>query len=137
MTPLLVWSLASETILIDIWQASVAVGTIEPRAVCENIRQLFKDVKFIESEAWDVDPAGKVVRCTSSDPQTVTMSEGSVKITKASSRVVEDSSRSRPASFDLPYDVLVVAVGAEVNTFNVPGVARHAHFLKEVIELPL
>ena len=40
--------------------------------------------------------------------------------------------RSRPASFDLPYDVLVVAVGAEVNTFNVPGVAQHAHFLKEI-----
>ena len=69
----------------------MAVGTIEARLVCENVRQMFKDVKYIESEAWDVDPAGKVVRCTSSDPQTVTMSEGAVKITKASSRVVEDS----------------------------------------------
>jgi NADH:ubiquinone reductase (non-electrogenic) len=30
------------------------------------------------------------------------------------------------------YDVLVVAIGSENNTFNTPGVAEHAHLLKEV-----
>jgi len=30
------------------------------------------------------------------------------------------------------YDILVVAIGSENNTFNTPGVQEHAHFLKEV-----
>ncbi|CDR98045.1 NADH dehydrogenase, putative [Babesia bigemina] len=32
----------------------------------------------------------------------------------------------------IPYDYLVVAVGAESNTFSIPGVEEHAYFLKEV-----
>ena len=41
--------------------------------------------------------------------------------------------RTRP-EFDMKYDILVVAVGAENNTFNIPGVQEHAHFLKEVLD---
>ena len=66
-----------------------------------------------------MDPVKKVIMCTSSDPHTITTSDSSVKVTKASSRVVQDSVRSRPQSFELPYDVLVVAIGAEVNTFGI------------------
>lgn len=36
--------------------------------------------------------------------------------------------------FELAYDKLVIAVGAENNTFNTPGVEKHAHFLKEIID---
>lgn len=32
--------------------------------------------------------------------------------------------------FLLEYDYLVVAVGAQVNTFNTPGVAENCYFLK-------
>lgn len=32
--------------------------------------------------------------------------------------------------FSLDYDFLVVAVGAQVNTFNTPGVKENCHFLK-------
>jgi len=32
----------------------------------------------------------------------------------------------------IPYDVLIVAVGAVNNTFHTPGVREHAFFLKEV-----
>jgi hypothetical protein len=49
----------------------------------------------------------------------------------SSSRAIKDSTRTRPA-FDIAYDKLVVAVGAENNTFGTPGVYEHAHFLKEV-----
>jgi len=35
-------------------------------------------------------------------------------------------------SFPLPYDRLVIAVGAVANTFGVPGAAEHALFLKDV-----
>jgi NADH:ubiquinone reductase (non-electrogenic) len=32
----------------------------------------------------------------------------------------------------MKYDVLVVAIGSENNTFNTPGVEEHAHLLKEI-----
>ena len=32
--------------------------------------------------------------------------------------------------FFLEYDDLVIAIGAQVNTFNTPGVAENCHFLK-------
>lgn len=32
--------------------------------------------------------------------------------------------------FSLDYDYLVIAVGAQVNTFNTPGVVENCHFLK-------
>ena len=34
----------------------------------------------------------------------------------------------------MKYDILVVAIGAENNTFNIQGVKEHAHFLKEVLD---
>ncbi|GJP49140.1 hypothetical protein CLOM_g8391, partial [Closterium sp. NIES-68] len=38
----------------------------------------------------------------------------------------------REVRFSVPYDMLVVAVGATPNTFNVPGVKEHCHFLKSL-----
>lgn len=32
--------------------------------------------------------------------------------------------------FSLEYDYLVIAIGAQVNTFNTPGVKENCHFLK-------
>ncbi len=32
----------------------------------------------------------------------------------------------------IPFDYLVFAVGAEVQTFNIPGVREHACFMKEL-----
>jgi len=32
----------------------------------------------------------------------------------------------------IPYDYLVYAVGAEVQTFGIPGVQEHACFMKEM-----
>lgn len=32
--------------------------------------------------------------------------------------------------FSLEYDYLVMAVGAQVNTFDIPGVRENCHFLK-------
>lgn len=34
--------------------------------------------------------------------------------------------------FTLNYDLLIVAVGAQNNTFNTPGVERNCHFLKSI-----
>ena len=36
--------------------------------------------------------------------------------------------------YELCYDLLIIAVGAKSNTFNIPGVEKYAHFLKEVTD---
>lgn len=97
---------------------SVTVGTVEPRTVVESVRTLFPWVKFVEAECTGLDPKTKLLKLSNSS-QT------------SSSRVVMDSAKSRP-TFALAYDKLVVAVGAENNTFGTPGVEKHAHFLKEI-----
>jgi len=38
----------------------------------------------------------------------------------------------RGTPFTLRFDKLVIAVGAYSQTFNIPGVKEHAHFLKDV-----
>ncbi|CAI5495354.1 unnamed protein product [Closterium sp. Naga37s-1] len=43
-----------------------------------------------------------------------------------------ESGGAREVHFTVPYDMLVVAVGAVPNTFNVPGVQQHCHFLKSL-----
>eukprot|EP00043_Microstomoeca_roanoka_P020149 m.238738 g.238738 ORF g.238738 m.238738 type:complete len:136 (+) comp17116_c2_seq15:605-1012(+) len=39
-----------------------------------------------------------------------------------------------PYEFDLPYDYLVIGVGATPHTFGIPGVAEHSFFLKEIVD---
>ena len=33
-------------------------------------------------------------------------------------------------SYELGYDILVIGVGADPNTFNIPGVEEYTYFLK-------
>ncbi len=101
---------------------SVTVGTLEPRTVVESIRSICPHVKFIEAECTSLDHTNKVLTVT---PVAQSMT--------SSSRAIKDSTRTRPA-FDMAYDKLVVAVGAENNTFGTPGVYEHAHFLKEIVD---
>ena len=68
-----------------------------------------------------LDHLQKIVSVTPSDKMT------------SSSRAIKDSTRTRP-SFEIAYDKLIVAVGAENNTFGTPGVYEHAHFLKEIVD---
>jgi len=119
---------------------SVSVGTVETRTVVEPVRPLVgTNIKFLEAECVDVDPEKKRVVCQSSpsfDGNQTKESQFSQRdvadnIGGSSSRRVHDGARTRPP-FELDYDVLVVAVGAENNTFNTPGVDSHAHFLKEL-----
>lgn len=93
---------------------SVTCGTVEARSIVEPVRNLVRkkngEVKFWEAECLKVDAVNKKVKCRSSVNENL------------------------PGNnyFDLEYDYLVVAVGAQVNTFNTPGVAENCYFLKEV-----
>ncbi|RKP36837.1 pyridine nucleotide-disulfide oxidoreductase-domain-containing protein [Dimargaris cristalligena] len=92
---------------------SCTVGTIEHRSIMEPIRYITRHkqcaVKFHEANCTDIDPVNKTV-------------------------TVEDQSeiKGKVNKSTLKYDYLVVAVGAENNTFGIKGVTEHACFLKEI-----
>lgn len=90
----------------------VISGTIEAGSLLANVRTapFSPFLTFHAAEALSVDP----------NAQTVTVG------------ILNDGgAASNPSSFNLPYDTLIVGVGAQNNTFNTPGVAEHAYFLKE------
>ncbi|KAL3647147.1 External alternative NAD(P)H-ubiquinone oxidoreductase B1, mitochondrial [Castilleja foliolosa] len=93
---------------------SVTCGTVEARSIVEPVRNIIKkrngEIKFWEAECLKVDPTNKKVFCRSN----------------------ADANLAGSNEFSLEYDYLVIAMGAQVNTFGTPGVVEHCHFLKEV-----
>jgi len=91
--------------------AGAAVGTVEFRSITEPVRQINPLSNYIEARATDIDPKACQVSCES------IACEGN-------SCVIEE--------FTVPYDRLVIAVGAQTNTFGIPGVREYCCFLKEI-----
>ncbi|CAH2078364.1 unnamed protein product [Thlaspi arvense] len=93
---------------------SVTCGTVEARSVVEPVRNIGRkknlEVSFLEAECFRIDPGSKKVYCRSKQGL--------------------DSKGKK--EFDVDYDYLVIATGAQSNTFNIPGVEENCHFLKEV-----
>ncbi|KAH8823257.1 putative NDE1-mitochondrial cytosolically directed NADH dehydrogenase [Flagelloscypha sp. PMI_526] len=92
---------------------SVAVGTIGRRAVMQSTRYTtrFKSrtVGVYEAEAESIDHVNKTVTFVDTSP------------------IQGDATRTT-----IKYDYLVNAVGAEVQTFGIPGVQERACFMKEL-----
>ncbi|KAL1921307.1 uncharacterized protein VTP21DRAFT_11023 [Calcarisporiella thermophila] len=92
---------------------SCTVGTIENRSIMEPIRYITRykkrEVKFFESECTDIDPFNQTIQ-------------------------IEDTSeiKGEISRTTIPYDYLVLAVGAETQTFGIPGVREYSCFLKEI-----
>jgi NADH:ubiquinone reductase (non-electrogenic) len=84
---------------------STTVGTIEFRSVIEPVRHNRKGIRFLLAEASSLDAKEKRVICRDLQAH---------------------------HEFSVPYDLLVIGVGAVNNTFGTPGVSEHAFFLKEV-----
>jgi NADH dehydrogenase len=113
--------------------AGTAVGTLEFRAVLEPVRRA--GVGFYHGWADDVDFARKVVRVEANATddmvgRTVIPPPPPTKGPIHASGEVR--SRLKGETFDVPYDKLVIAVGAYSQTFGIPGVREHAHFLRDV-----
>ncbi|KAF8058293.1 SPAC3A11.07 [Scenedesmus sp. PABB004] len=89
---------------------STAVGTVEFRSLLEPIRTSNPFATYLEASCERLDPEAKVAYCTAA----VSFEDG------------------RRPSFEIPYDIAVVAVGEAPATFGVPGVSEHCHFMKEV-----
>ncbi|KAJ7100625.1 pyridine nucleotide-disulfide oxidoreductase-domain-containing protein [Mycena belliarum] len=92
---------------------SVAVGTLSPRSILQPTRYVTRHktraVKVIEAEAQSIDPVNKTV-----------------------SFIDNSAIQGKVSSTTIPYDYLVYAVGAEVQTFGIPGVKENACFMKEL-----
>lgn len=86
--------------------AGSAVGTVDVRSITRPIREFNPDAEYLEAAATKIDTKNRLIQCTS---------------------VATDAS-----SFEVPYDRLIVAIGARSNTFGIPGVEEHCNFLKEV-----
>ena len=92
--------------------AGAAVGTVEYRSITEPVREISKNkAAYLEATATNIDPKTNTVVCES------VFCEGT-------SCSIND--------FSVEYDYLVVSVGAQTNTFGIPGVREHCAFLKQV-----
>ncbi|CAE6452562.1 unnamed protein product [Rhizoctonia solani] len=91
--------------------ASTAVGTLEFRTAIEPVRR--KGVELYQAWAETVDFENKSILVQSNLGAGLDKDEGGEK-------------------FTVKYDKLVIAPGAYSQTFNIPGVAQHAYFLKDV-----
>ncbi|XP_015943513.1 external alternative NAD(P)H-ubiquinone oxidoreductase B2, mitochondrial [Arachis duranensis] len=93
---------------------SVTCGTVEARSIVEPVRNIAKkkevDVLFSEAECVKIDAENRKIYCRSNINNNLNGKE----------------------EFVVDYDYLIIAVGANVNTFNTPGVVENCHFLKEV-----
>lgn len=85
--------------------ASTTVGTLEFRSVVEPIRKTRQEMEYYQAECTDINPTDRTIK-------------------------VKGVLGGEP--FDMKYDKLIVAVGAQNNTFNIPGVKEHSFFLKEL-----
>jgi NADH:ubiquinone reductase (non-electrogenic) len=81
------------------------VGTLEFRSIIEPIRHARRGLTFYHAAAVGLDSARRLVMCRG-------VAEGD--------------------PFTVPYDLLVIAVGAVSNTFQVPGVEGNALYLREL-----
>ena len=72
------------------------------------LKQKSVQVQFFEAECLKIDAKNKKVHCRSN----------------------QNNNLNGQEEFVLDYDFLVIGIGANVNTFNTPGVMEHCHFLK-------
>ncbi|HTK82464.1 MAG TPA: FAD-dependent oxidoreductase [Bacteroidota bacterium] len=86
---------------------STTVGTIEFRSISEPIRAVKRGVEYYQGECVSIDLQQKSIVCRHALEHSI---------------------------FSLPYDILIIAVGAENNTYNIPGVAENALFLRELAD---
>jgi NADH:ubiquinone reductase (non-electrogenic) len=86
---------------------STTVGTIEFRSIGESIRAACRNATYYQAYCTGIDAERRVILC-----------EG----------------RADRKPFEVPYDVLVIAVGAISNDFGIPGVREHALFLRSLTD---
>ncbi|KAJ7777915.1 FAD/NAD-P-binding domain-containing protein [Mycena maculata] len=105
--------------------ASCAVGTLEFRCAIEPVRRYTPQVVAYQAWCDKIDFQRKTVRCMPATPP----------LPQKSSPLANGTTTQFPETgtpFTLHWDKIVLAAGAYSQTFGVPGVKEHAHFLKDV-----
>jgi len=82
------------------------VGTIEFRSIIEPVRNI-QGIQYFQAVCKEIDSMNNKVYC-------------------------EDSDSGK--TFELGFDILVIAVGEITNTYGIEGVRNHAYFLREVTD---
>ena len=91
--------------------AASAVGTVDFRSICEPIRNTNCLADYLEATATGVDTIRKTVHCES---------------------IKCEGSACEITDFEVPYDHLLISVGATTNTFGIKGVKENCIFLKQI-----
>ncbi|KAF8178088.1 pyridine nucleotide-disulfide oxidoreductase-domain-containing protein [Mycena galopus ATCC 62051] len=97
--------------------ASCAVGTLEFRCAIEPVRRYAPQVVAYQAWCDKIDFQLKTVLCMPATPPPFETKPGLL---------------GTGTPFTLRWDKIVLAAGAYSQTFGVPGVKEHAHFLKDV-----
>eukprot|EP01042_Synura_sphagnicola_P000641 gene641-705_t len=84
--------------------AGTATGTISHSGIVEPMRWYLRTSTYVQAQCLSLDAANKSLTCGTTSG----------------------------IEFEENYDFLVVAVGAETATFNIPGVSKYSFFMKEV-----
>lgn len=105
--------------------ASTAVGTLEFRTAIEPVRRYAPKIHYYQAWCDELDLKNKTLKCM---PAT---RPPHAEPTKTNDQP-QHGQGHQDGVFTIGYDKLVIAVGAYSQTFNVPGVKEHAHFLKDV-----
>ncbi|MES1922474.1 hypothetical protein MHBO_003991 [Bonamia ostreae] len=85
--------------------STTTVGTLEFRNIIESARRI-KNIKYIQASCKSVDADSRTIECANKN----------VPDTKIS----------------VKFDDLVIACGAEANTFNIDGAKENSYFLKQL-----
>src|SRR5438477_7056574 len=84
--------------------ASTTVGTIEFRSIIEPIRNI-KNIIYYQAFCISIDQEKQTILCCDTHSN---------------------------QTFNLNYDILIIAAGEKTNTFDIPGVNENAYFLREI-----
>lgn len=91
--------------------AGASVGSVDFRSITEPVRQINTKAEFLEATATEIDPKTRTIQCES-------------VVCEGNSCTIQD--------FSVEYDYIIYTVGAQTNTFGIPGVREYCCFLKQV-----
>lgn len=91
--------------------AGASVGSVDFRSITEPVREINLKAKYLEATATEIDPKTSTIQCES-------------VICEGNSCAIQD--------FSIDYDYIIYTVGAQTNTYGIPGVREYCCFLKQV-----
>uniref|UniRef100_A0A0A9ZGJ2 NADH:ubiquinone reductase (non-electrogenic) n=1 Tax=Lygus hesperus TaxID=30085 RepID=A0A0A9ZGJ2_LYGHE len=114
--------------------AGSAVGTLESRDIVYPTRPLSRkrNFTFHQGAAIKLDSKNKIVYARPHNEEI--FSDKSNRTIADSSSVNTTPNSSEGIAMQIPYDYLIVGIGAEPATFGIPGVRENVFFLKEAID---